>query len=315
MAVTTTEASEAQALTAFGTWLGQFALAMESRSVDKVVATLTDDCYWRDLLAVTWDLGTYHGADGIQAMLERHLEAAAADNFDAVSEFAPRAVSGGEVTVIEGFYTFETATAWCRGVAKLVQVDGQWRAATVMTGVEDVRGYERALGARRPTGPRHSPRAASARNWKDQRATEVAYADRDPDVVVIGAGQGGLAVAANLRLMGIDTLVLEKSDRVGDGWRKRYHSLVLHDPVWADHLPYLPFPKSWPVYTPKDKIADWFEFYADAMELNVWTSADMYDNGYDPADGPLDHQGPHPPTENASSGRGTSSSRPARQPR
>src|ERR1041384_2647968 len=79
---------------------------------------------------------------------------------------------------------------------------------------------------------------------------------------VIGAGQGGLAVAANLPLMGLDTLVLEKSERVGDGWRKRYHSLVLHDPVWADSLPYMPYPESWPVYCPKDKIADWFESYA-----------------------------------------------------
>ena len=60
---------------------------------------------------------------------------------------------------------------------------------------------------------------------------------------------------------------------MGDGWRKRYHSLVLHDPVWADHLPYLPFPDSWPIFSPKDKIADWFEFYAETMELNVWTNA------------------------------------------
>ena len=35
--------------------------------------------------------------------------------------------------------------------------------------------------------------------------------------------------------------------------------LLLHDPVWYDHLPYLPFPESWPVFTPRDKLADWLE--------------------------------------------------------
>ena len=39
----------------------------------------------------------------------------------------------------------------------------------------------------------------------------------------------------------------------------RYKSLCLHDPVWYDHLPYLPFPDHWPIYTPKDKMGDWLE--------------------------------------------------------
>ena len=135
-----------------------------------------------------------------------------------------------------------------------------------------------------PRGPRHSP-GAERRQLARRAPAAVAYTDSDPDVVVLGAGQGGLTVAANLRLMGVDALILEKSERVGDGWRKRYHSLVLHDPVWADDLPYMPYPASWPVYCPKDKIADWFESYASAMELNVWTSAEMTDSSYDEATG------------------------------
>lgn len=130
-------------------------------------------------------------------------------------------------------------------------------------------------------GPRHLPGKAAQDNWLDLRCRKQSFSAADPAVVVIGGGQGGLAVAANLGLMGIDTLVVEKNARIGDSWRKRYHSLVLHDPVWADHLPYFPFPPSWPVYTPKDKIADWFESYAAALELNVWTSTEMVTNRYD----------------------------------
>lgn len=275
------EIDESATRSFFGEWLKQFGEAMETGSPRDVLATITADCYWRDLLALTWDLGTYHGVAPVETMLNQHLDTASVSDFAVVDEFGPRAVDGAGGPTIEGFFLFQTPTAWCRGVARLVEVEGAWRAASVMTGMEDVKGHERALGARRPVGSRHVPGATSRHNWKDQRGVEVSFADREPEVVIVGAGQGGLAVAANLRLMGVDALILEKSGRVGDGWRRRYHSLVLHDPVWADSLPYLPFPESWPIYSAKDKIADWFEFYAAAMELNVWTDADMYDSSYD----------------------------------
>jgi putative flavoprotein involved in K+ transport len=66
--------------------------------------------------------------------------------------------------------------------------------------------------------------------------------------------------------------VIDKHPRPGDQWRNRYKSLCLHDPVWYDHLPYLPFPSDWPVFAPKDKIGDWLEMYARVMELDCWNS-------------------------------------------
>jgi putative flavoprotein involved in K+ transport len=270
----------------FSDWLTKFSAAMESADALAVTSLLVEDCWWRDLLALTWDLGTYHGVKQITPMLSEHLELASLSGLQLVTEFGPRsqATEAGDEW-IEGFFTFETPLAVGRGVARLRQVDGAWRAWTVMTGIEDIKGHERALGTRRPVGPRHVPGSTTQRNWADNRKKHIKFSGREPDVVVIGAGQGGLAVAANLGLMGVDTLILEKSERVGDGWRKRYHSLVLHDPVWADHLPYLPFPESWPIYSPKDKIADWFEFYAAAMELNVWCSADLVSSEYDETEG------------------------------
>ena len=56
---------------------------------------------------------------------------------------------------------------------------------------------------------------------------------------------------------------------------ERYHQLVLHDPVWYDHLPYVPFPSHWPTFTPKDKLAEWFESYVRILELNVWTQTNL----------------------------------------
>jgi cation diffusion facilitator CzcD-associated flavoprotein CzcO len=57
--------------------------------------------------------------------------------------------------------------------------------------------------------------------------------------------------------------------------------IVLHDPVQYDHMPYLSFPANWPKFTPKDKLGDWFEFYASALELNVWTESEISASSYD----------------------------------
>jgi cation diffusion facilitator CzcD-associated flavoprotein CzcO len=278
-----TETSDPPAVTShaaptFASWLRDLRDALDTGDAHPVVSLLATDCWWRDLLALTWDLGTYRGTDAVVAMLDTHLAAGSITQVAMVTEFGPR-LQGDHDEIVEGFFTFETPLGFGRAAVRLVQEEGRWVAWTVMTELDDLRGHERAIGHHRSRGPRHRPGATG--NWLDERQAQLRYADSEPDVVVLGAGQGGLTVAANLRLMGVDALILEKSERVGDGWRKRYHSLVLHDPVWADDLPYMPYPASWPVYCPKDKIADWFESYASAMELNVWTSSEMTASSYD----------------------------------
>lgn len=98
-----------------------------------------------------------------------------------------------------------------------------------------------------------------------------------------GAGQGGLTAAARLKMLGVKTLIIDRNERIGDNWRQRYHQLVLHDPVWYDHMPYIPFPPHWPIFTPKDKLAEFFEAYAKLLELNVWTQTTIKDSKWDEA--------------------------------
>ena len=90
-----------------------------------------------------------------------------------------------------------------------------------------------------------------------------------------------MALGARLRRLGVPTIIVEKNAKPGDSWRKRYKSLCLHDPVWYDHMPYLPFPEHWPVFTPKDQIGDWLECYARIMELNFWASTTCLSARYD----------------------------------
>jgi hypothetical protein len=82
-------------------------------------------------------------------------------------------------------------------------------------------------------------------------------------------------------MLGIDALVIDNETTIGDNWRSRYHQLVLHDPVWYDHMPYLRFPPHWPVFTPKDKLGEWFESYAKLLELNVWVKTTLQSTSWD----------------------------------
>ena len=89
-------------------------------------------------------------------------------------------------------------------------------------------------------------------------------------MLVVGGGQAGLSIAARLKQLQVDTLIVDREPRIGDNWRKRYHALTLHNQVQVNHLPYMPFPPNWPTYIPKDKLANWFEAYVESMELNFW---------------------------------------------
>ncbi|MFX6254479.1 NAD(P)/FAD-dependent oxidoreductase, partial [Acinetobacter baumannii] len=77
------------------------------------------------------------------------------------------------------------------------------------------------------------------------------------------------------------TLIVDREQRIGDNWRKRYHALTLHNQVQVNHLPYMLFPPNWPTYIPKDKLANWFEAYVEAMELNFWTETEFEGGSYD----------------------------------
>lgn len=83
-------------------------------------------------------------------------------------------------------------------------------------------------------------------------------------------------MAARLKALGIDNLIIEK-DEIGDIWRKRYEYLSLHFPHWPDALPYFPYPKGWPTYTPAQKQGLYMQWYASALDLNIWTKSTVID--------------------------------------
>ena len=256
--------------------------ALESGQIDAAVSLFQADCYWRDLVTFTWNLRTMEGQEQIHDMLGAQLKAIKPRGFRQDANEKASDVDG----VIQGFFEFETATA--RGYGHIRLKDGLiWTLLTTMT---ELKGHEEPKGSTRAKGVVHGHGAGHGhdrRSWLEKRAQEVADLGykTQPYVVIIGGGQGGIALAARLRQLGVPAIIIEKNERPGDSWRKRYKSLCLHDPVWYDHLPYLPFPENWPVFSPKDKIGDWLEMYTKIMELNYWNSTTCKSAKYDETKG------------------------------
>ena len=238
------------------------------------------------MLALTWDIQTVSGAQKIGAALGRHGAHAKPSGFTIDSlRTPPRHVTRAGTKAIEAIFRFETAHGRGSGVVRLVPGErDEPRAWTLLTALDQLNGFEEATGKARPRGETYS-RDFRGPNWLDLRESSARYADRDPAVLIVGGGQAGLSIAARLAQLGVDALVVDREPRVGDNWRKRYHALTLHNQVHVNHLPYLPFPPNWPVYIPKDKVANWFEVYVEAMEINYWTATEFRGATYDASAG------------------------------
>jgi cation diffusion facilitator CzcD-associated flavoprotein CzcO len=195
---------------------------------------------------------------------------------------SPRLTYRAGTECIETIFEFDTAFGHANAVVRLVQSDGTWRAWTLLTTLETLHGWPDGRPPELSDAERYS-RDFGGENWLDQRQRALAYTDREPGVVVIGGGQAGLSIAARLKALGIDTLIVDRHPRIGDNWRKRYHSLTLHNEVHVNHLPLMPFPPTFPVFIPKDKLASWFEAYVEALDLNYWTGTELKSGSYDDA--------------------------------
>ncbi len=261
-------------------WLESFETALSAQDAAAAADLFIADGLWRDVLAFTWTIQTMAGRAAIESTLRETLARTQPANFHVPAKRTPpRWITRAGRETIETLFDFKTAFGPANGVIRLVpDAQGHLRAWTLNTNLHELTGHEDEFKRRREP---NSTRDFGAENWGDRLAKARSYTDHDPAVIVVGGGQAGLSIAARLHQLGIDTLIVDRHERVGDNWRKRYHSLTLHNEVHVNHLPYLPFPPTFPVYIPKDKLANWFESYVEAMELNFWTGTELVKGRYD----------------------------------
>ena len=248
-------------------WFASFEAALRERDVRRAADHFATASFWRDLIAFSWNIVTVEGPDGVADLLGETLDRVDPSGF-AVTEPADEADG-----VVTAWFAYETAVGRGYGLLRLQEEDGADKAWTFLTTMHELKGHEEPRGTHRPMGAQHGATKHRV-TWLEQRQQEAESlgSTEQPYVLVVGGGQGGIALGARLRQLGVPAIVIDKHARPGDQWRSRYKSLCLHDPVWYDHLPYLKFPDTWPVFAPKDKIGDWLESYTRVMEVPYWSS-------------------------------------------
>ena len=207
-------------------WLASFSNAATSGNASSITSTLLlPDAFWRDMLALTWDMRTFSGQSKILTFLNDRLALSKLHDFSMRDEYVALQQPYPDLAWISLMFDFSTAVGQASGIARLVPTpSGEWKAHVVYTNLESLSGFPEKIGSLRNHNANHG-------KWESQRKKEVDFVDSDPVAIIIGGGQSGLEIAARLKTLEVPSLVLEQNPRIGDNWRNRYEALCLHDPV------------------------------------------------------------------------------------
>ena len=263
-------------------WISALSKAIEDRDDRALAAVFEADSHWRNLGGISWPLRTFSGTEKIAQELSRRAGEVQAANFEIDFDLLPprENVIAGQ-RVIEAIVRFDTVNGPGLGVVRLIASLGRGmspKAWTLSTGL-DIDRICLAREAQRT--PESHNRNFAEPNWAEQRGADAAYSDREPEVLVVGGGHAGVTAAVELKRLGRDVLVIDRTRRVGDNWRLRYNGLRLHNTWHSNHFRYMPFPVTLPAYLSKDKVANWIEAYVDTMDVNFWTETAFEKATYD----------------------------------
>ncbi|KAH7363477.1 flavin-containing monooxygenase, partial [Plectosphaerella cucumerina] len=234
-------------------WLEKLDKWFQSRQ--DLASLFIDNCWWRDILGFDWDFTTKRGVDDIG----KYLEGRSITNLQAsIGGLKPILLDMGGMVWIQSGFTFKNEHGNGTGFVRLGNVsEGEWRAWIVFTQLEELSRQKEIEAVR------NRSHAAAA------RASHVNGVAHEPQVLIVGAGQAGVSLAARLGSMGVRTLLVDRHGRIGDSWRARYESCTLNTPTFTDHYPFLKYPENWPRWLSRDQVADFMEHYAQLMGLNL----------------------------------------------
>ena len=289
-------------------WLHAFERALADQDGPSLQNLWLPDCHWRDVLGMHWDIDTLSGRERMcTEMLQRAKQVRPRNWSIAKGSLQDLSITHAHDGSLLVLLSFETDVGPGEGVLRLMSDHAGAKSATaatsaipstapsktpsaleqsglqawsLMTSLVEIRGHEEKYKKLLDTRDKFN-RSFLGPNWLEKREKEASFEDHDPAVLIVGGGQAGLTVAARLKQLGVEALVIDSHAQIGDNWRERYRALVLHNQTFANHLPYMPFPETWPVFVPKDMLAAWLEFYATAMELNVWCETTLTDAHFD----------------------------------
>ncbi|CAN6674824.1 hypothetical protein TRVA0_067S00254 [Trichomonascus vanleenenianus] len=242
-------------------FVAKFKHAVETSNAEEFDALIVEGGYWRDVVAFTNDYRSLTKINVLQAAQDRLAIAGA---YGGEVDMEPKFFTLDEYAYIEFGFNFATKLGPSTATVRLVRTSsGEVGAQVLYTELAGVHGYPERIRANRIHGDKNS-----AVPYEQLRQEEID--NPDPSVLIIGGGQCGLTVAARLKHLGVKALVVDRFERIGDNWRKRYGSLALHDTLYGQQFPYMKWPETFPEFINAGKLANWLEHYVEALELNVW---------------------------------------------
>ncbi|KAL1612552.1 hypothetical protein SLS60_000779 [Paraconiothyrium brasiliense] len=256
-------------------WLSQLERSFAEQNMDGLMNLFIDNCWWRDIVALSWDFSCKQGQEAIRNYLVSAAHGLSSIRANTFGGLQPMLVEFGGQCWIQSGFTFRTPHGNGKGLLKLMNVGvGKWKAWTVFTQLEKLDYMDELARQRAACVP---PVSVPATIGVAQDESE------DNQVVIVGAAQAGLMLGARLKHMRIKTLLLERNARLGDSWRQRYQSVTLHTPSYTDHWAYMKIPETWPRFLTGDKVADFMEHYGHLMGLNIQYNTEVTNISYDGA--------------------------------
>ena len=175
-------------------WVSSFNNLIKKTDYD-VSGLFLKESHWRDLLCLTWDFHNLQGPEKIISLVKNHAKQWRINslNIDTSSEVKKPAIAPvnakGDLKGVQSFLTIDTDVGRGRGLVRLLpdpQDEGKWKAFTLFTTLQELKGHEESINHRRPTGVEHGSQP-DRKNWKERRAAEVEFeGGLEPTVLIIG---------------------------------------------------------------------------------------------------------------------------------
>jgi hypothetical protein len=174
-------------------WLSKLETILKNNDVSALSTVMHQDSWWRDMLAVSWDIRTLHSLDKLLLYFSDNLAHTEMHNLKlrTTGKFAPNLSSPIEgLEWVESMFDFETKVGRGSGMLRLCQgSDGAWKGYMIYTALQELKGNEENAGLRRPHGGNNSLEGGAIKgNWLERRERQKEFLDDEPTVLIIGAG-------------------------------------------------------------------------------------------------------------------------------
>ncbi|KAI0176008.1 monooxygenase [Hypoxylon sp. FL1284] len=236
-----------------------------------------DQSYWRDMLALTYHLRTFKSPSAISAALLETKSLRGLDGDISIQGTPAFIPATPALQFIDCRVTFRTSTpaATCNGRIILLPTKSEgtpskntleWKIWVLTTWIDnlDVQGEDEAL--------------LKSPGRKLDGAEPI-----ETDVLIVGGGNSGIILAARLKALGVDSLVLERNPETGDNWGLRYDCMTFHVPTSSTDTPYISYADHFqsPHLLKRKELAEHLKQYSAAFNLNVINSAKIQSTEYD----------------------------------